>query len=212
MPEEKRILVHPADSNRVLVDVSAYNSASYYVLGYVAKPGKLPFTGHETVLDALQYAGDLVPGADQNNIHLVRPIHGGKSKVYRIDLKAMLNDPRVNYQIFPGDRLLIDATETVKKKEEAERVASSLEPVMKSMKLYADMLRSLNRATSSGKSGDGGGLTPEQRDKILKDWTDLWWKTLSKPGGATLDEKTFREMLERHLNPPGAGEDKEAKP
>jgi protein involved in polysaccharide export with SLBB domain len=208
MPKEKHRTVHPADSDRVMVDVSEYNSSFYYVLGYVARPGSIAFTGHETVLDAILHAGGLAPGADMNNVQLVRPIPGGTSKVYRIDLKAMVNDPKANYQIFPGDRLLVDATEMVKQKDEIDRVANSLEPVLKSMKLHADMVRSLNRAASSGKAGNRGGLTPEQRDRILKDWTDLWWKTLSKPGGATLDEKTFREMLERSLNPPGSGEGK----
>jgi polysaccharide biosynthesis/export protein len=36
------------------VDVAAYNSKGYYVQGDVLVPGRLPFTGQETVLDAIR--------------------------------------------------------------------------------------------------------------------------------------------------------------
>ena len=53
--------VEPKDSNRVFVDVTAYNSKNYFIQGDVAAPGKLPWTANETVLDALNYAGGLIP-------------------------------------------------------------------------------------------------------------------------------------------------------
>jgi polysaccharide biosynthesis/export protein len=45
--------VEPRDTDRVFVDVTAYNSKVYYVQGDVAQPGRLPITGNETVLDAI---------------------------------------------------------------------------------------------------------------------------------------------------------------
>ena len=49
-------LIDPKDSDRrVFVDVTAYNSKNYYVLGDVLIPGRLPITGNETVLDAIEY-------------------------------------------------------------------------------------------------------------------------------------------------------------
>ena len=48
-------MIEPKDSDRVFVDVTAYNSKNYYVLGDVLITGKLPITGNETVLDAIQY-------------------------------------------------------------------------------------------------------------------------------------------------------------
>ena len=51
------------DSNRVFVDVTSYNSKVYYVQGDVGVPGQLPITGNETVLDAINYAGGLIPTA-----------------------------------------------------------------------------------------------------------------------------------------------------
>ena len=59
------------------VDVTAYNSKNYYVLGDVLITGKLPITGNETVLDAIQYAGGLMPTAAPQNIRLVRPAPPG---------------------------------------------------------------------------------------------------------------------------------------
>src|SRR5262249_52158904 len=62
--------IGPRDSNRVFVDVTAYNSKNYYIQGDVAAPGRLPITGNETVLDAINYAGGLIPTAAPQNIRL----------------------------------------------------------------------------------------------------------------------------------------------
>ena len=70
--------VKPAESEKVFVDVTAYNSVNYYVLGDVAAPGRLPWTGKETVLDALQFAGGLLATAEPKDIRLARPARGGK--------------------------------------------------------------------------------------------------------------------------------------
>ena len=69
--------VKPKDSNRVFVDVTSYNSKYYYVQGDVAAPGKMPITGNETVLDAINYAGGLLATAAPQNIRLVRPAPPG---------------------------------------------------------------------------------------------------------------------------------------
>ena len=63
----------PRESDRVVVDVATVNSKNFYILGEVLHPGKFPITGNETVLDALQFAGGLLPAASPQNIRLVRP-------------------------------------------------------------------------------------------------------------------------------------------
>ncbi len=70
--------IDPVDTVRVFVDFASYNSKIYYVQGDVGSPGRLPFTGKETVLDALNYAGGLIPSAEPTDIHLYRPARGGK--------------------------------------------------------------------------------------------------------------------------------------
>ncbi len=101
--------VPPGDSDRVYVDVTAYNSKVYFVQGDVMAAGRLPFTGNETVLDALNYAGGLHSVADPKNIRLCRPAHGKQAaREFRIDWEAIhRGDRTANLQILPGDRLVV---------------------------------------------------------------------------------------------------------
>src|SRR5262249_8998605 len=91
------------DSDRIFVDVTAYNSKNYYVLGDVLLPGKLPITGNETVLDAINYAGGLLPTAAPQNIRLVRPAPPGAccEQLLPVNLAAITSggDPTTNYQL-----------------------------------------------------------------------------------------------------------------
>ncbi len=101
----------PRESDRVFVDVTAYNSKFYHVYGDVAAPGKMPITGNETVLDAIQYAGGLIPTASTANIRLVRPAPPGAccEQVLPVNLSAIISagDPTTNYQLMPGDRVVV---------------------------------------------------------------------------------------------------------
>jgi len=106
----RQIEVEPGDSARVFVDVSSYNSKVYYVQGEVGSPGRLPCTGNDTVLDAITYAGGLVPTANPTNIRLVRPAPPGArgEQVLPVDLAAIVDkgDSTTNYQLMPNDRLI----------------------------------------------------------------------------------------------------------
>ncbi len=104
--------IPPAQSSSVFVDVTAYNSKVYYIQGDVGSPGRLPITGNETVLDAINYAGGLTPGASKVSIRLVRPAGVGRTvgeQTLPVDLEAIINrgDVKTNYQLFPGDRLIV---------------------------------------------------------------------------------------------------------
>jgi protein involved in polysaccharide export with SLBB domain len=112
--EGDRVLsIDPKDSNRVSVDVTAYNSKVYYVQGDVATPGRIPVTGSETVLDAINFAGGVLPGA--KSIRVVRPGPAGTrdEQVLPVDLDAIVKrgDPTTNYQLLPGDRILVERAE-----------------------------------------------------------------------------------------------------
>ncbi len=123
--DSKRKVIPPAESDRIFVDITAYNSKTYFVLGDVLITGKLPWTGNETVLDALQYAGGLLPTAEPKDIRLVRPARGGKpAKVYKVDLAAIQDkgDVTANYQIFPNDRLIVGRNDVVKKTVAMDRL------------------------------------------------------------------------------------------
>ena len=186
MEEGRPRLVHPEDSTRVFVEITAYNSTPYYVTGDVVVPGKLPTTGKETVLDALQHAGGLLPTAEPRDIRLVRPARGGKpSRVYNIDLEAIQDkgDVRTNYQLFPGDRLVIGRNEVVKKTVEIDRLNAPIQAIVASIQQNANMLKSL------------GALSPERSDQVLQDLVDFWAREVSRKGELKFDEQKLREIL-----------------
>ncbi|HKI17327.1 MAG TPA: SLBB domain-containing protein, partial [Isosphaeraceae bacterium] len=184
------VVIPPAESATVFVDFTAYNSKNFYVQGDVQTVGKFPWTGNETVLDALQHAGGLMASAEPKDIRLVRPGRNGRpSRVYKVDLEAIQEqgDVATNYQMFPGDRLIIGRNALVKKTTEIDRIAAALQTVTGSNLQYAFMLRSLQLA-----AGDS-------RDEMLKELVDFWAKELSRDGDLKLDEQALRNALIRKL-------------
>ena len=107
----KPVLIEPKDSSRVAVDIASYASKVFYVQGDVQITGRFPITGNETVLDALSYAGGLLPTAASQNIRLVRPGPPDSScpQVLPVNYAAIVNagDTTTNYQLMPGDRLVV---------------------------------------------------------------------------------------------------------
>src|SRR5262249_2197332 len=104
--------VDPRDSDRVFVNVAAYNSKVYYVQGEVQSPGRLPVTGKDTVLDALNYAGGMTPSARRDRVQLIPPRpHGRPPRVLPIAVAAVPlgADATANYQLMPGDRIVVPA-------------------------------------------------------------------------------------------------------
>src|SRR6202041_1510875 len=130
-------IIQPSDSDRVFVDVSSFNSKIYYVQGDVGVPGKLPITGNETVLDAINYAGGLIPTASPQNIRLVRPAPPGAccEQVLPVNLSAIISggDPTTNYQIMPGDRLVVYRDPIVRTTIFIDRLAAPFQTVLNSM-------------------------------------------------------------------------------
>jgi polysaccharide export outer membrane protein len=184
------LAIAPYDSDKVFVEVSGYNSKVYYVQGEVSLPGRLPWVGNETVLDALNYAGGFVPTADPKNIRVVRPARGkAPAKVYHVDYEAIVvrGDPTTNYQLFPGDRIFVDRDATVKATVRVNRIEEPFKIILGSLYQYHNLM------TVMGKE-----LTPAQRQAVMKDWADFWWK-FARADGQPLDEKAFREALVRKI-------------
>jgi len=89
--------------------VNGSQSKSYYVLGTVTTQGKFPVTGNDTVLDAILTAG-LRTNSIPEKAYLVRPHPaGGPDQILKIDWVSIRErgDTLTNYQIFPGDRIII---------------------------------------------------------------------------------------------------------
>ena len=144
----ERELVPPGESDMVFVDVTAYNSKVYYVQGDVLAPGRMPITGNETVLDAINYAGGLAPTASVPNIRLVRPAPPGAccEQVLPVNYQAIVNagDTTTNYQLMPGDRLVVYRDPIVRTTLFIDRLAAPFNAVVQSMLTYSFMARSLN--------------------------------------------------------------------
>jgi RNA polymerase sigma-70 factor (ECF subfamily) len=108
--DDKTTPVDPRDSTHVFVDVSAYNSKVYYVQGAVASPGRIPVTGNDTVLDAIQYAGGLLPSAESDKVRLIRRGAPGQPDVVMpVNYEEITagTDRSTNYDLMPGDRLAV---------------------------------------------------------------------------------------------------------
>ena len=103
-------MVDPKDSSTVFVEVTAYNSKNYYVHGAVHIAGKLPVTGTDTVLDAINYAGGLASSADHQGVVVYRQMRKGEPpQAMHVDIDQILmgDDLSTNYQLLPGDRLVV---------------------------------------------------------------------------------------------------------
>ena len=167
--------------NRVFVDVASYNSKVYYVQGDVGVPGRLPITGNETVLDAINYAGGLIPTAAILNIRLVRPAPPGAccEQKLPVNLPAIINggDTTTNYQMMPGDRLVVYRDPIVRATVFLDRLASPFNSVLNSMLQYSFTARSvkaidapINGTTTTGTTGGTGAtngvLTPRTSNNL----------------------------------------------
>ena len=157
--------IEPRDSSRLFVDVASYNSKVYYVQGDVGVPGRLPITGNETVLDAINYAGGLIPTASNVNIRLVRPSPPGACcpQTLPVNIAAIINegDPTTNYQLMPGDRLQVYRDPIVRTTVFLDRLASPFNSVLNSILQYSFTARSVKAigVPINGNSGTTGTST-----------------------------------------------------
>ena len=160
--------VEPVDSDRVFVDVASYNSKVYYVQGDVGTPGRLPITGNECVLDALIYAGGFTPTASTVNVRLVRPAPPGAccEQTLPVNYAAIVNggDSTTNYQLMPGDRIVVYRDPIVRTTIFIDRLAAPFNSVLNTILQYSFTARSvkaidqpINGTTATTNNGRGTG-------------------------------------------------------
>jgi len=102
-------LEHP----QVAVDIYSYNSKCYYVIFQSSATGerveKYPYTGNETVLDAIANTSGLQPNSSKR-IWVARPIGNSNKPIILpvdwVDVTAY-GKPDTNYQLLPGDRVFV---------------------------------------------------------------------------------------------------------
>ena len=95
-----------------LVRLLRWDSKVFYVLGEVNSPGAYPYSGHETVLDAIVTAGDLTDRANRHKIVFSRPTAPNDCRVVLpvcYNQIVQLGDTSSNYQLLPGDRVFVSS-------------------------------------------------------------------------------------------------------
>ena len=153
--------IPPRESDRVFVDIASYNSKVYYIQGDVIQPGRLTLTGNETVLDAVNFAGGLLPTAAAQNIRLVRPAPPGAccAQVLPVNLAAIVNtgDPTTNYQLMPNDRIVVYRDPIVRTSVFLNRIAEPFFSVVNGVQIYSFAARSLRFINSNSLNGFNSG-------------------------------------------------------
>ena len=97
---------------KVQVEVTKYASKKYYVFGEVAAEGPQPYTGKDSVIDALSAARPTFI-AFRSNIQVIRPSPDPDQRVkIRVDLDKMVQkgDLRMNVLLEPGDVVYVPPT------------------------------------------------------------------------------------------------------
>jgi protein involved in polysaccharide export with SLBB domain len=95
----------------VRVRVAEFNSQQVYLIGEVGVQRALPYRGPETVLELLQRAGGITPGAAPGDVQVVRThvADGTTPEVFHIDLEAIVlkKDQHTNVRIEPFDQVYV---------------------------------------------------------------------------------------------------------
>jgi polysaccharide biosynthesis/export protein len=138
----------------VRVDVLGYNSKVFYVVtdggGNGERVDRIPFTGNETVLDAVAQIQGL-SDISSKRVWVARPSPPGcaGSQVMMVDWRGITQDglTATNYQVLPGDRIYIKADDLVALDNWLVRVTTPVERVFGGILLGAG---TYNRVLNAG--------------------------------------------------------------
>jgi polysaccharide export outer membrane protein len=149
----------PTKPEQVSVDVLAYNSKVYYIItdgaGYGEQVYRAPFTGNETVLDALSLINGLPPVASKKKIWVARriPGHGGHyDNVLPVDWCAITQGgaTATNYQIFPGDRIYVKSQSLIRFDNNLGKFLAPIERLFGTTLLGSETVNSIRNRTTTG--------------------------------------------------------------
>ena len=148
----------------VQVDVLAYNSKVFYVVsdggGFGESVTRLPCTGNETVLDAIAQLEGL-SDVSSKKIWVARPAPAGRglAQTMNVDWRAIVEDgiTTTNYQLFPGDRIYIQADHMIVFDNFVAKVTAPFERAFGFTLLGNGTVRALQRGRNSSNGNNGGG-------------------------------------------------------
>jgi polysaccharide biosynthesis/export protein len=147
-------LNHYLNDPDVRVDVLGYNSKVFYVVtdggGNGERVDRIPFTGNETVLDAVAQIQGL-SDISSKRVWVARPSPPGcvGSQVMMVDWRGITQDgvTTTNYQILPGDRVYIKADDLIALDNMLVKITTPIERVMGAILLGAG---AYNRVLNAG--------------------------------------------------------------
>jgi protein involved in polysaccharide export with SLBB domain len=148
----------------VSVDVFAFNSKFYYVIfdggGYGQEVVRLPFTGNETVLDAISHPqiSGLPAFSSTKHIWIARPNPVTKTcdQILPVNWQSITQGgyQGTNFQLLPGDRIYVKADTMVAFDNFVTKVISPFERMFGITLLGSETVRSLGASHSTlGSSG-----------------------------------------------------------
>ena len=148
----------------IAVDVLAYNSKVVYVVtdggGYGEQVVRLPVTGNETVLDAISQIQGLSQ-VSSKRIWVARPAPAGTqcAQVLDVHWKEITQEgiTTTNYQLFPGDRIYIQADHMIAVDNFLAKTLAPVERILGVTLLGNQTVRSLE-GQQNGTGGFGGGF------------------------------------------------------
>lgn len=158
---------HLADSvsnAEVVVDVLSYNSKKIYLITDGGGAGEqvvtLPFTGGETVLDALANINGLSP-VSSKQMWIARPAPNGTdvAQTMPVDWRAITQDgiTTTNYQLMPGDRIYIKADSLIATDNFIAKVTQPVSRLFGFVLLGNGTVRALQQGSNNAGGGGGGG-------------------------------------------------------
>lgn len=150
---------------KVSVDVSTYNSKTFYIIsdggGIGEQVTRLPFTGNETVLDAISQINGLSE-VSSKRIWIARPApaEAMTSQIMMVEWEDItaFGKTETNYQLMPGDRIYIQADRMVAFSNTIEKLVAPVERVLGVSLLGFNVLRNSKGIYPITSTGAGGGF------------------------------------------------------
>ncbi len=148
----------------ISIDIGGFNSSVYYIIfdggGIGEQVIRMPYTGSETVLDAIGLVYGLPAVASKSRVWVARPAEGcPKDEILPIDWKAITQRGRsaTNYQLFPGDRIYVAAQPIIRVDTVLARYFTPVERIFGVVLLGSETVTSIHNV---GQNTGTGAIVP----------------------------------------------------
>ena len=146
----------------VTVDVLAYNSKVVYVImdggGFGEQVLRLPYTGNETVLDAIAQVEGLSQ-VSSKKMWVARPAPAGTNMAQILDVhwRAITAEgiTTTNHQLMPGDRIYVESDHLIAFDNMVSKLLNPVERVFGFVLLGTGMVRNVRFFSQQGLNGGG---------------------------------------------------------